>query len=87
MLSLNGITPGRDQHSIGTKDRSIIATIITTHMPRSDINTADIDPRLNSTKILCRLLENYGVGVAEIAPEVGISSSGVSKILMRTLSI
>ena len=32
------------------------------------------------------LLDNYGVGVAEVARQVGISTSGVSKILTRTLS-
>jgi len=32
-------------------------------------------------------VENYGVGVAEVARQVGISTSGVSKILSRTLSI
>jgi len=32
-------------------------------------------------------VENYGGGVAEIARQVGISTSGVSKILARTLSI
>jgi antitoxin component HigA of HigAB toxin-antitoxin module len=32
------------------------------------------------------LVENYGVSVAEIARQVGISTSGVSKILSRTLS-
>ena len=38
------------------------------------------------TKIVRRLVENYGVGVAEVARQVGISTSGVSKILTRTLS-
>jgi len=35
------------------------------------------------TKIVRGLVENYGVGVAEIARQVGISTSGVSKILTR----
>ena len=39
------------------------------------------------TKIVHGLVENHGVGVAEIARQVGISTSGVSKILTRTLSI
>ena len=39
------------------------------------------------TKIVRSLVENYGVAVAEIARQVGISTSGVSKILTRTLSI
>ena len=38
-------------------------------------------------KIVRSLVENYGVAVAEIARQVGISTSGVSKILTRTLSI
>jgi putative transposase len=38
------------------------------------------------TKIVRGLVENYGVGVAEVARQVGISTSGVSKILSRTLS-
>jgi len=38
------------------------------------------------TKIVCGLVENYGVGAAEVARQVGISTSGVSKILSRTLS-
>jgi REP element-mobilizing transposase RayT len=38
------------------------------------------------TKIVRGLVENYGVGVAEIARQVGISTSGVSKILTRSLS-
>ena len=38
------------------------------------------------TKIVRGLVENYGVGVAEVARQVGISTSGVSKILTRTLS-
>jgi putative transposase len=38
------------------------------------------------TKIVRGLVENYGVGVAEIARQVGIFTSGVSKILTRTLS-
>src|SRR4030095_637730 len=37
------------------------------------------------TKIVRGLVENYGVGVAEVARQVGISTSGVSKILTRTL--
>ena len=38
------------------------------------------------TKTVRGLVENYGVGVAEVARQVGISTSGVSKILTRTLS-
>jgi putative transposase len=38
------------------------------------------------TTVVCRLVENYGVAVAEAARQVGISASGVSKILSRTLS-
>jgi putative transposase len=37
-------------------------------------------------KIVRGLVENYGVSVAEIARQVGISTSGVSKILTRRLS-
>ena len=37
-------------------------------------------------KIVRGLTENYGVRAAEIARQVGISTSGVSKILSRTLS-
>jgi len=37
-------------------------------------------------KIVRGLVENYGVGVAEVARQVGISTSGDSKILTRTLS-
>jgi len=47
--------------------------------PKSEIVT----PR---TKIVRGLVENYGVGVAEVARQVGISTSGDSKILTRTLS-
>ena len=39
------------------------------------------------TKIVRSVVENYGIAVAEIARKVGISTSGVSKILTRTLSI
>jgi hypothetical protein len=39
------------------------------------------------TKIVRGLVENYGVGIAKIARQVGISTSGVSKIITRTLSI
>ena len=38
------------------------------------------------TKIVRRLVENHGVRVTEIACQVGISTSGVSKNLARTLS-
>jgi hypothetical protein len=38
------------------------------------------------TKIVRGLVENYGVGVAEVARQVGISTSAVSKILTRILS-
>ena len=38
------------------------------------------------TKIVRGLVENYGVGVAEVARQVEISTSGDSKILTRTLS-
>jgi len=38
------------------------------------------------TKIVRELVENYGVGVADVTRHVGISTSGVSKILTRTLS-
>lgn len=31
-------------------------------------------------------VENYGLGIAEVARQVGIATSGVSKILTRTLS-
>ena len=34
-----------------------------------------------------RLVEKYGVSVAEVARQIGISTSGVSKILTRSLSI
>jgi len=37
-------------------------------------------------KIVRGLVENHGIGIAEIAGQVGISTSGVSKILRRTLS-
>ena len=37
-------------------------------------------------KIVQRLVEDYGVPIAEVAREVGISTSGVSKILTRSLS-
>jgi len=37
-------------------------------------------------KIVCGLVENYGVPAAEVARQVGISTSGVSKLLTRTLS-
>ncbi len=37
-------------------------------------------------KIVRALVDNYGVGIAEVARQVGISTSGVSKILTRTLS-
>ena len=38
------------------------------------------------TKIVRELLENYGLKLAEIARQVGISTSGVSKIVTTTLS-
>ena len=38
------------------------------------------------TRIVHRLVENYEVGVAEVARQMGISTSEVSKILTRTLS-
>jgi len=38
------------------------------------------------TKLVRGLVESYGVGVAEVARQVGISTSAVSKILTRTLS-
>lgn len=37
-------------------------------------------------KIVRGLVENYGISVAEVARQVGISTSGVSKILTRSLS-
>jgi putative transposase len=37
-------------------------------------------------KIVLDLVEDYGVPVAEVARQVGISTSGVSKILTRSLS-
>jgi REP element-mobilizing transposase RayT len=37
-------------------------------------------------RIVCGLVENYGVPAAEVARQVGISTSGVSKILIRSLS-
>jgi hypothetical protein len=36
--------------------------------------------------IVRALVENYGVAVAEVARQVGISTSGASKILTRALS-
>jgi hypothetical protein len=38
-------------------------------------------------QIVRGLVENYGVAIAEVARQVGISTSGASKILTRTLSI
>jgi hypothetical protein len=38
-------------------------------------------------KIVQAFLENYGVAIAEVARQMGISTSGASKILTRTLSI
>jgi hypothetical protein len=38
------------------------------------------------TKIVRGLVENYGVGDAEVARQVGISTSRDSKILTKTLS-
>jgi putative transposase len=37
-------------------------------------------------KIVLGLVEDYGVPIAEVARQVGISTSGVSKILTRSLS-
>jgi putative transposase len=37
-------------------------------------------------KIVQGLVEDYGVPIAEVARQVGISTSGVSKILTRSLS-
>ena len=37
-------------------------------------------------KIVQGLVEDYGVPIAEVARQVGISTSGVSKILTRNLS-
>jgi hypothetical protein len=37
-------------------------------------------------KIVQGLVESYGVPIAEVARQVGISTSGVSKILTRSLS-
>ena len=39
------------------------------------------------SKIVRALVEDYGVSVAELARQIGISTSGVSKILCRDLSI
>jgi len=38
-------------------------------------------------EIVRGLVENYGLAIAEVARQVGISTSGASKILIRTLSI
>ena len=38
------------------------------------------------SELVCKLIENFGVPCAEIARQVGISTSGVSKILSRRLS-
>jgi hypothetical protein len=37
-------------------------------------------------KIVQGLVADYGVHIAEVARQVGISTSGVSKILTRSLS-
>ncbi len=37
-------------------------------------------------KIARRLVENYGVAIAGVARQMGISTSGLSKILPRTWS-
>ena len=37
-------------------------------------------------KIARRLFVNYGVAIAEVARQIGISTSGLSKILPRTWS-
>ncbi len=42
-------------------------------------------PRVR-TEIARRLVEDYGLALAEVARQVGISTSGVSKLLSRNLS-
>ena len=37
-------------------------------------------------ELVCELVEDFGVAAAEVARQVGISTSGVSKILSRRLS-
>ena len=37
-------------------------------------------------QIVKGLVEDYGLALAEVARQVGISTSGVAKILMRSLS-
>jgi len=36
--------------------------------------------------LVCKLVEDFGVKLAEAAHQLGISTSGVSKILTRRLS-
>jgi predicted DNA binding protein len=36
--------------------------------------------------LVCKLVEDFGVAIAEVARQLGISTSGVSKILTRSLS-
>ena len=37
--------------------------------------------------LVCKLVEDFGIAMAEVARQLGISTSGVSKILIRRLSI
>jgi hypothetical protein len=71
-------------------DSSRLETIRTTgrlESPNSRFGAAgDVLILAGRTKIVCGLVENYGVGIADVTRQVGISPSGVSNILTRTLS-
>jgi hypothetical protein len=73
------------------KGMSLLADIIGKfEEPFSEVTVTERKLRDNPDEVkrfIGALVENYGVGIAEIARQVGISTSGVSKILTRTLSI
>jgi hypothetical protein len=59
--------PGERQ-SIGTKDGSIIATVITTHMPRNDSTAAGID-----------IVQSLGIAIAGMDTQQTIVRSSTSR--------
>lgn len=70
-------------------ERVIVAACKKNGVSLTELRSGSRRGRLPAVRaeIVRGLVENYGVAIAEVARQVGISTSGASKILTRTLSI
>ena len=72
----------------GYAERVVVAACKKDGLSLTELRSGSRRGRLPAVrvKIVRGLVENYGISVAEVARQVGISTSGVSKILTRSLS-